>query len=199
MATPSWGVTIDKKDERLTIARLQQVPEKTTEWTKQIVMRAALAGNTEMMKLAPEGHGSDFSNPALVAEGSQKKRFSLQTRLKLTEAYIRKNRAVRRPGGAGGGYSWQMILGPYPMPEYESFPTHDPTYILRHGSGERGGPGSSGARIHARAGNVLTFTNDGKQWFPQWTRGQRPNDRWFRAGETRARAVLRSNANTLKL
>ena len=176
----------------LLFARLRALPGDVRDWNKETAERAAKAGGRTMLRLAPEGQpgtGSDFPPGAKVAASSRRKHPKLKQRIRVT---LQTGANARyQPGGAGGGGAWRAIAGPAPIGITPV--SHDPAFIVTHGSGMRGdGLASSGGTIFARSkSHLMTFMIEGKQVWARSTGGQRGQNAWVIQGRHAASREVR--------
>lgn len=172
------------------LASIAGIAVKADRWGKETAERASRVGMNAMQRSAPDG--DEFDLPALSSEAAQRgvtRKTPPRTRPKL------KNRMKAfpptwHPGGAGGGGYWEARFGVAGVGIRPL--SHDPAFIVAHGSGIRGDQYASHHRITASTpGNVLTFMHQGRQVFAQSVGGQRPQHRWIDAGRNAAKAEIR--------
>lgn len=119
---------------------------------------------------------------------------------------VRMEDAVYRPGGAGGGGSWNVRVG---IDEHQA---HYAKWVI-FGSGEHntlgprsriyppgGGAASFFGQKRTRGGRVFAFEKEGEGViYTRWTKGQEPQYAWFAEAQQVARAALARNARSINI
>lgn len=161
------------------------ISDAGSKWGKETAERASMFAAERMRMLAPRGDEPDFPANAKVHPAHRRGR-----RPKLHQRVGYERNARWFPGGAGGGGTWQAQAGVRSVGIRPI--THDPAWIVYHGSGRRGDSFASGSNIYSKPpGNVMTFMYGGVQVFAHRVGGQRAQTLWVEEAQRRARQEVR--------